>query len=211
MPDPQTGTGTDPEGATPDGGTGTEEPTPGDGGTSEPEPEGGHPAGSKEAVLADLARERKLRQEERDRRQAAERELEERKREGMDEVERARAEARDEALAVANDRLRRAAVMLAAERRGFHDASDATALVNLEGIDVDENGEVDEAAVRDALEALAERKPHLLRQTDGETPPGSPTGGADVHGSGDSGSGPSSDEDWNRGLRAAAGFHQRTG
>lgn len=204
MPPEQTGTeGTE----APETGATTEEPTPDPTNAGEQDPGDGDEWKSEEskaAVLEDLAGERAKRKAERERREAAEAELERIRRESMSEQERAVAEARDAALRTANTRLRRAEVLLVASERRFHDPEDAAALIDLDSIDVDEDGNVDRQAVRDAIDELLERKPHLIA-SDESSSNGSPRGGADVTG-GSEQPVDETPEDWNRGLRQAAGF-----
>jgi hypothetical protein len=95
---------------------------------------------------------------------AARRELDKLREANQSESERAiaaaKAEGRSEALTVANARLVSAAVLTAAAGK-LADPTDATALLDLEGFDVDEDGNVDTAAIDKAVAALLKSKPHL--------------------------------------------------
>lgn len=59
------------------------------------------------------------------------------------------------------DRLVKAHVKQVARDRGFVDAKDALHLLDLEDL-VDDDGDVDEDAVKDAIEELLEKKPYLV-------------------------------------------------
>lgn len=149
-------------------------------------------------LRADLARERK-------RRQDAERALRERERENESDVDKVRREAREEALAPARNLARRQAVTDAAREVGFLDATDAYAALvaggELDAIEVDDDAltVVDPDTITDTLSKLAKRKPHLLTaearaRIEGRRSSG--TNGSSVDGS-SSGSGkPADDGAW---------------
>lgn len=107
---------------------------------------------------------------------AARRELEKLREATQTEAEKAiavaRTEGRNEALAVANSRLVSAAVLSAAAGK-LADPTDATALLDLEGFDVDEDGNVDTAAIDKAVAALLKSKPHLAADRKPAPLPGS--------------------------------------
>jgi hypothetical protein len=137
------------------------------------------PRGSKEAVLADLARER-------DRRQEAEKlaarageleaELTKLRESQMSDQEKAvaaaKAEGAKEALATANGRLLRAEVRLAAAGK-LADPEDAVRFLDLDEFKVDDDGNVDTRAVAAAVDALIDKKPYLAASAT------RPTGNAD--------------------------------
>lgn len=78
-------------------------------------------------------------------------------------LEQARNEAKAEANAAANRRILRSEIKAAAAGK-FADPSDAFAYLDLEEFDVDENGDVDEEAIADALAELLKKKPYLAAQ-----------------------------------------------
>jgi hypothetical protein len=78
-------------------------------------------------------------------------------------LEAARNEAKAEATAAANKRILKSEIRAAAAGK-FADPSDAFAYLNLEDFDVDENGDVDEEAIADALAELLKKKPYLAAQ-----------------------------------------------
>ena len=78
-------------------------------------------------------------------------------------LDQARSEARAEATEKANQRILRSEIRAAAAGK-FRDASDALAFLDLTEFDVDENGDVDQQDINDALADLLERKPHLAAQ-----------------------------------------------
>ncbi|WP_066038664.1 hypothetical protein [Herbiconiux solani] len=70
-------------------------------------------------------------------------------------------------------KFRAGAVREQAATLGFHDPKDALAFLDsdaLADVDVDDNDEVDTAAVKKLLEALAQKKPHLVKNPDDDTP-----------------------------------------
>ena len=71
-------------------------------------------------------------------------------------------------LAKANERLIRAAIIAEASVIGFVNATDAYALVDMAAIAIDEAGEVSGAP--EAVKALAEKRPYLLRKQAGGAP-----------------------------------------
>ena len=78
-------------------------------------------------------------------------------------ISRARDEARTEVLAMANQRVVTAAVLTEAAGK-LADPTDAVALVDLEQFEVDDAGNVDQAAVARAVSALLKAKPHLAAE-----------------------------------------------
>jgi len=78
-------------------------------------------------------------------------------------IEAARAEARAEAVAAANQRILKSELKALATGK-LADPSDAHLYINLDEFSVDEDGEVDSEALNDAISALIERKPHLAVQ-----------------------------------------------
>lgn len=127
--------------------------------------------GSKEAVLADLARERKVRQK-------LERDLAKMQEANQTEAEKAlaaaKAEGRTEALSVANTRLVRAEIKAAAAGV-LQDPDDATAHIDVSAFEVDDNGDVDTKAIKAEVERLVKAKPYLAA---GVKPAPLPGGGA---------------------------------
>ncbi|GAB3125908.1 hypothetical protein [Glaciibacter psychrotolerans] len=75
-------------------------------------------------------------------------------------LETARAEARAEANKTANGRIVKVELRAAAKGK-LADPADALAFLNLDDFDVNEDGEVDSAALDDAIDDLLARKPHL--------------------------------------------------
>ena len=69
----------------------------------------------------------------------------------------------DTALAAANDRLIGAEIRAQATVLGFLDADDALQLLDRSGVKVDDKGNV--TGVKEALEALAKAKPHLVKKS----------------------------------------------
>lgn len=134
--------------------------------------------GGKAAVLADLAAER-------DKRQAAERELAEFRQREADRdktveqkaIDDARREGETTANAKANERILRTEVKRLATGK-LADVSDAVLNLDLAKFQVDENGDVDETAITAAIADLIARKPHL-GATPGENKGVVPAGGAD--------------------------------
>ncbi len=80
------------------------------------------------------------------------------------ELDKVRREAESNALAKVNTRLVRAEIKAAATA-SFQDPEDAYAFVDLDEIDVDDDGNVDTRAVEAALKDVLRRKPHLAKQT----------------------------------------------
>lgn len=78
----------------------------------------------------------------------------------------ARKQAASEAEAKANKRIVRSEVKAAAGKK-FQDPADAIAYLDLEDFDVDENGDVDEEAINEALDDLLKKKPYLAAQSGG--------------------------------------------
>ncbi|MCG8401376.1 MAG: hypothetical protein MJA84_07235 [Firmicutes bacterium] len=95
------------------------------------------------------------------------------------EKEKARAEKAESdkkmALDAANTRLVNAEIKVFAVQAGFIDPADAVALIDRAGIQVDEQGAV--TGAKEAVEALAKTKPHLVGT---EKPGGSPGGAGNV-------------------------------
>ena len=71
----------------------------------------------------------------------------------------------DAAMKAANDKLIAAEIRVQASALGFLDSGDALALIDRTGIKIDDKGEV--TGVAEALKALAEKKPHLIKQDNG--------------------------------------------
>lgn len=194
------------EGGGSDGtGTGSETDGTDTGESSTDEGEDGDvPAGSKDALKADLARERKRRQE-------AERKLADAERENESEAERREREAREAAQAPAIRALRSTAVETAARDAGFLYPGDAFALLTSderESVEVELEGDepvIDRDAAAKAVKALAKRRPGLIRSKDGGDEGGS--GGSD-HQAGGGSNGSSSSSDPNATLREL--FRKRT-
>lgn len=87
-----------------------------------------------------------------------------------------KAEGRKQALAEANARIVRAEIKAAAAGK-LADPTDAVAFIDASEIDVDDDGNVDEDAIADAIADLLKKKPHLAVQ-DGKRFKGSADGGA---------------------------------
>jgi len=75
-------------------------------------------------------------------------------------LEQARSEARAEATKTANTRILRSELRAAAKGK-LADPADAALYINLDDFDVNEDGEVDSAALDDAIDELIARKTHL--------------------------------------------------
>ena len=75
-------------------------------------------------------------------------------------LEAARAEARAEANTASNARLVKVELRAAAKGK-LADPTDAHLYINLDDFDVNDDGEVDSAALEDAIDELLTRKPHL--------------------------------------------------
>lgn len=103
---------------------------------------------------------------ERERRRSAETELGELKAKSSntDDPDTIRAEADKAATARANARIVRSEVKAAAVGR-LADPKDALVFIDLAKFEVDEDGEVDEEEVREALDDLLSKKPHLAAAT----------------------------------------------
>jgi NADH dehydrogenase/NADH:ubiquinone oxidoreductase subunit G len=135
--------------------------------------EDGEGAGSKNAVLADLKRERT-------RRQAAESNLAKAMRKNESDTDTREREIRESAQAPAIRALRVTAVETAARAAGFYDPADAAALLNLSTLEVDLEADLpsaDRKTAEDLVKDLAKLKPHLIMT--GETP-GKAKGGSDA-------------------------------
>lgn len=78
----------------------------------------------------------------------------------------ARKEAASEAETKANKRIVRAEIKAAAGAK-FKDSADALAYLDIEDFDVDENGDVDEDSIAEALDDLLKKKPYLAAQGGG--------------------------------------------
>lgn len=85
-------------------------------------------------------------------------------------VKAARAEGYAEAQKSAHALLLRSEARALAAEIGFADPTDAIALVDLAGVRVEENGDVDSEAVKKELAGLAERKQYLLKSTEPPVP-----------------------------------------
>lgn len=97
-------------------------------------------------------------------------------------IDAAKAEGRTEALTVANKRVVKAAVKVAAAGK-LADPSDAASLLDLEQFEVNADGDVDQKKVDAAIDRLLEEKPHLAAKgarpsgDGGGGPRGDPAGG----------------------------------
>lgn len=124
-----------------------------------------------EAGRRALDRERAARQAANERARKAEAELQElrdaAKPAEQRDLEKARREGHTEGLKVGNARLVRAEAKAAAAAAKFRDPADVIAQLGskLDGVEVSEDGEIDEAAVRTLVEDLAKDKPYLLATT----------------------------------------------
>lgn len=86
---------------------------------------------------------------------------------------RIRKEVEEQARENSHTKFRAANVREQAAQLGFHDPKDALAFLDsaaLADVDVDDDDEVDAPAVKKLLEALAAKKPHLVKNPDDETP-----------------------------------------
>ena len=81
-------------------------------------------------------------------------------------LDQARKEAASEAETKANKRIVRAEIKAAAGAK-FKDSADALAYLDIEDFDVDENGDVDEDSIAEALDDLLKKKPYLAAQGGG--------------------------------------------
>lgn len=79
------------------------------------------------------------------------------------ELEAARAEAREETLSKANERVLRSEVKSAAAGK-LRNPADALKLLDLKDFDVNEDGDVDTDQIQDAISDLLEEKPYLAAQ-----------------------------------------------
>lgn len=95
--------------------------------------------------------------------------------------EKAEAEKKD-ALTTANTRLVNAEIKVFAVQAGFVDPADAVALVDRAGIQVDDSGNV--TGAKEAIDALAKAKPHLVGTGKAGGSPGSSGNGSRQDGSG---------------------------
>lgn len=146
-----------------DGGSGSD-----DGGQGGGDGDGSGGAGDKQAVLADLAKERKARQTAEKERKALEERLakleEGTKSEHEKALEQARKEAgesaRTETLTAANARIVRAEVKAAAGGK-LADPNDAIRLLDLDEFEVDDEGNIDPKAISKAIDELVKSKPYL--------------------------------------------------
>lgn len=88
-------------------------------------------------------------------------------------VKKADADARADMSGKTNTRLVRAEVKSAAAAVGFHDPTDAAALLQarFKDVPVTEDGDVDEAAVKAIVAELAATKPHLVKTDSGRPAP----------------------------------------
>lgn len=111
-----------------------------------------------DAMKAERNAERAARRELEAERDALRAQVEGREAEFAAQQERDRIQA--DALAKANDRIKRSEVRLAAKGK-LADPEDALAFIDLSLIEVGENGDVDGAAIEDAIADLISRKPHL--------------------------------------------------
>lgn len=80
-----------------------------------------------------------------------------------DEASKARREVETAALAKANDRIRRSEVKAAA-KGVLADANDAFRFLDLDQFEIDENGDVDEDEIAEAITKLVTEKPYLAAQ-----------------------------------------------
>jgi uncharacterized membrane protein YgcG len=99
-------------------------------------------------------------------------------------ADKAEAEKKD-ALTAANTRLVNAEIKVFAVQAGFVDPADAVALVGRAGVQVDEQGNV--TGAKEAVEALAKAKPHLVGTGKAGGSPGSAGNGGRQDGGGSDG------------------------
>lgn len=143
------------------------------GGEGEGASEGGESGEGEESALGDAGKQaidrmKAERNAERKRAAAAEAELENLRNAGATEQEKAvlaaRKEGETEATKRANDRLVRAEAKAVAAGSKFRDPSDVIAQLGsqLAGITVDEDGEVDQKALKALVDGLAKSKPYLV-------------------------------------------------
>ena len=92
---------------------------------------------------------------------ALQRELDEAK--GVDEATKAAREAESAALARANDRIKKSEIKAAAKGI-LADPADAFKFLDLDDIEVDDDGNVDEDAIASAIADLVKQKPYLAAQ-----------------------------------------------
>jgi len=90
-------------------------------------------------------------------------------------VDAARKEGETSALERANTRLVRSEARALAAAAGFRDPADAVALINLAGVKVTNDGDVDADAIKTQLAEVAEKKAYLLKDT-GPARPGGDAG-----------------------------------
>ncbi len=149
--------------------TAATDPAAGGAGASDPPATGNGAAtddgrGGKEAILADLARERDARQAETKRAKQLEAELDKLRAGAMSEtekaIEQAKKEGRAEAGATYNKRLVQAEVRAAAAGK-LADPEDAIRFLDLDQFKVDDDGDVDKKPITKALEDLVKAKPYL--------------------------------------------------
>lgn len=156
-------------------------------------------AGSKDAVLADLARERDKRQEAEKAAKQAARELETLRASSMTDQEKAIAEARksatNEVLAKANARIVNAEIRAAAAGK-LANPSAATKFLDASDFQVDDDGDVDRNAIDKAIDRLLKDEPYLAVPASNRA-----TGSADGGARGTS----AASTDMNALLRRAAG------
>lgn len=98
--------------------------------------------------------------------------LEAQKTEHEKAVDAARKEGETTALERANTRLVKSEARALAAAAKFRDPADAVAFLDLTKVSVNDDGDVDEAAIKDQLKTLAESKPYLV--DDGKKPPPKP-------------------------------------
>jgi hypothetical protein len=117
---------------------------------------------------------------ERDARREAERRLTEVSKpdgDGEPDADTIRSQARAEAIAEANERIVRSEVKAAAAGK-LNDPSDALRLLDLSQFEVDDDGNVDEDDIAEAIEDLIKKKPYLAAAQGGRRFQGSGDGGA---------------------------------
>lgn len=109
-------------------------------------------------------------------RQAAEKKLSEAQ--NSDEAEKQRKAAEDAAEAKANRKIISAEIRAAAAAAKFNDPKDALAHIDVTQFDVDDDGEVDQDEIADAIKELLDKKPYLAAQGGGPKPDLSQGGGS---------------------------------
>ena len=96
---------------------------------------------------------------------------------GETEEERTQREAESAALAKANTRILKAEVRALAAGK-LSDPSDALTFLDLDQFEVDDDGDVDQQEIEEAISDLLDRKPYLAAQSGSKTPRHDPSQGA---------------------------------